>query len=115
MSNNNKKRVNKLSLLGDRILVKKTKVTQKVSGNIILPETAKNDKPYIGEVISAVKQYYPFRESTTLLDMPVKPGDKVLLPVFGGVPVSNELMNDEDKNNEYLLFSINDVFAIVEE
>ena len=112
---NNKKCVNKLSLLGDRILVKKTKATQKVSGNIILPETAKNDKPYIGEVISAVKQYYPSRESTTLLDMPVKPGDKVLLPVFGGVPVSNELMNDEDKNNEYLLFSINDVFAIVEE
>jgi len=106
----------KLSLLGDRILVKKVKDTgTKTSGNIILPETAQKDVPYVAEVIAAVKSYCPSRESTVQVDMPVKVGDKVLLPVFGGVPVPNELMGEEDKNVFYLLFSINDVFAKVEE
>ena len=113
---NKKSNVTKLSLLGDRILVKKVKSTgPKTSGNIILPDSAKKDAPYVAEVVAAVDKYYLSHESENQIDMPVKVGDKVLLPIFGGVPVTNELMGDEDKNNEYLLFSINDVFAIVEE
>ena len=117
MSNNstNNKNIN-LSLLGDRILVKRTKKTEKkVSNGIILPDTVNNDNnaPYIGEVVSAVKTYYPSREATKELDMPVKAGDKVLVPVFGGVKINNDLMNDTDKNNEYYLFSINEVFGII--
>ena len=105
-----------LSLLGDRILVKKTKIKEKSSNGIILPDTVKNDSgPFICEVISAVEKYYPTRESTTQIEMPVKVGDRVLVPVFGGVKVNNETLNDPDKNNEYFLFSINDVFAIVTE
>lgn len=114
-SNNKSNKIN-LSLLGDRILVKRTKKTEKkVSNGIILPDTANNDNntPYIGEVIAAAEKYYPSRESTEQIDMPVKVGDKVLVPIFGGVKISNEMMGETDKNIEYNLFSINDVFSIV--
>ena len=93
----------KLTPLGDRVLVKRSKSEEKTAGGIVLPDTAK-EKPKQGEVVAV--------GSGRMLDngervaLSVKKGDTVLFTSYAG----NEVQVDGE---EYLLMREEDILAVV--
>lgn len=94
----------KLQPLGNRILVRRLEVEQKLKGGIILPDSAKK-KQEQAEVIATGPGKKD--KSGNLIPMPVKNGDVVLIEKYSG----QEITLDEQ---EYVIVRADDLIAIVE-
>jgi chaperonin GroES len=85
----------KLKPLGNRVLIERDEIKTETPSGILLPDQAR-EKPREGTVIAVGwKQEEADKHS-------VKPGDRVMLPKFGGVEVENSGLNkqtliDEDE------------------
>jgi chaperonin GroES len=94
----------KLQPLGNRVLVRRLAAEEKLKGGIILPDTAKK-KQEQAEVVAlgAGKK----DKNGTLIAMPVKVGDIILMEKYSGQEVT---LNDE----EFVILRADDIIAIVE-
>ncbi len=94
----------KLRPLADRILIKREKEKEKISGGIIIPDNAQQKKE-VGEVISVG----PGKKDKhgNFIEIPVKKGDKVMWQKYGG----DEIAMDDD---EFVIIKAEDLIAIIE-
>ncbi len=93
-----------LQPLGDRLVAQRAESETKTTGGIYLPDSAR-DKPTRGVVISIGEGR--LLKNGTRVPLQVKPGDQILFTSYG--PEEFKIA-DED----YLLLSENDVFAILD-
>ena len=93
-----------LKPLADRVLVRRLAAEEKLKGGIILPDTAKK-KQEQAEVV-ALGEGKKNKEGT-LIPMPVKMGDVILMEKYSGQEVT---LDDE----EYVILRADDIIAIVE-
>jgi chaperonin GroES len=93
----------KLKPLEDRVVVKVLEQEEKTTSGIVLPDTAK-EKPSKASVIAVGPGKYD--ESGKLLPMPVKEGDIVVFPKYGGVEVKLD-------GEEYLVLRASDIIGIL--
>lgn len=94
----------KLKPLGNRVLVRRLAAEEKLKGGIILPDTAKK-KQEQAEVVAigtGIKD-----KNGTLIPMPVKVGDVILMEKYSGQDVT---VSDE----EFVILRADDIIAIVE-
>ncbi|MCP5322675.1 MAG: co-chaperone GroES [Candidatus Paracaedibacteraceae bacterium] len=89
--------------LHDRVLVQRQESSEKTSGGIIIPDTAK-EKPAEGTVVAAGEGAR--KEDGTILPMNVKAGDKVLFAKWGG----NEVTID---GTDYIIMKETDILGIL--
>lgn len=87
----------KIRPLGNRVLVEPIEEKEVSKGGIIIPDTAK-EKPMEGKVIAIGKKR---DDDGKEVPFDVKPGDRVLLPKYGGTEVkiddkTFQLVRDED-------------------
>ena len=71
--------------LHDRVLVRRVESEEKTSGGLIIPDSAK-EKPSEGEVVACGAGAR--KDSGELIDMAVKPGDRVLFGKWSGTEVT---------------------------
>lgn len=88
----------KFKPLGDRVLAKPMSASEKTSGGIIIPDTAK-EKPQKAEVV-AVGNGMEGHEMT------VKPGDIIIYGKFAGTEISFD-------NEEYLILKEDEIYGII--
>ncbi|MBM3256562.1 MAG: co-chaperone GroES [Candidatus Moranbacteria bacterium] len=88
----------KIKPLGDNVLVKVKKQEKRTKSGIVLPDTADDEKPQIGEVIAV---------GTDEKKIQVKAGDKIIFAKYSG----SEIKIDEE---EYLILKSEDILAVVE-
>ncbi|MDP2910127.1 MAG: co-chaperone GroES [bacterium] len=91
--------------LSDHILIEPIKGEEKTKSGILLPDTAEKERPEQGKVIAAG----PGRRTSSgkVLDMDVKPGDKVLFTKYGPTEIKVD-------GKEYLIAKSEDILAIIE-
>ena len=85
--------------LGERVLLKRIEEEEQIRGGIIIPDSAK-EKSQEAEVVAlgtGKADDQPFY---------VKPGDKVLLPQYGGTPVKID-------GTEYILIAEDDLLGVI--
>ena len=104
-----KKRTNKTNInikpLGDRILVKPDEVEdEKSPGGIIIPDTARKEKPERGEVIAIGPGKRG--DDNELIPVDVKVGDTVVFSKYG----YDEIKIDDE---EYYIISESNILAII--
>lgn len=90
--------------LGNRVLVKRLEVEEKLKGGIVLPDTAKK-KQEQAEVV-AIGTGKKDKSGNTIA-IPVKVGDVILMEKYSGQEVT---LNDQD----YVILRADDIIAIVE-
>ena len=90
--------------LGNRVLVKRLEVEEKLKGGIVLPDTAKK-KQEQAEVVAIGTGKKD--KSGNLIPIPVKVGDVILMEKYSGQEVT---LND----NDYVILRADDIIAIVE-
>jgi chaperonin GroES len=88
----------KIKPLGDNVLVKMRKQERKTKSGIVLPDTADDEKPQIGEVMAVGDDSKKIR---------VKAGDKIIFAKYSGTEIKID-------NEEYLILKSEDILAIVE-
>ena len=91
-----------LKPLGGRVLVKPSAGEQKSSGGIILPDTAQK-RPQEGKVIAVGEG--KLSDAGELIPVPVKVGDLVVYPEYGGTEVKID-------DVEYMLIDADSLLAI---
>ena len=93
----------KLTPLGNNVIVKPGSAEQVSKGGLIIPDTAK-EKPQEGEIIAVG----PGKKTKAgdLLPMEVKVGDKIIFAKYGG----SEIKFGDEK---YILMSENDILAVI--
>jgi len=101
----------KIVPLLDRVLVEKSSPKTKTVGGILLPESAQT-KLNEGMVISVGPGTR--NKDGTFTPTSVKPGDRVLLPEYGGAKVKLE-DNTNTVEKEYFLFRDDDILAKVDD
>ena len=89
--------IDKLIVIGDRVLVEPIEEKEQTVGGIIIPDSAK-EKPMQGKVIAVGKKT---DKDGKELPFDVKAGDTVLLPKYGGTEVKLDgkklqLVREED-------------------
>ena len=94
----------KLKPLGNRVLVKRLAAEEKLKGGIILPDSAKK-KQEQAEVVALGDGKKDSKG--TLIPMPVKVGDIILMEKYSGQEVKLE---DED----FVILRADDIIAVVE-
>jgi chaperonin GroES len=94
----------KLKPLGNRVLVRRLAAEEKLKGGIILPDTAKK-KQEQAEVVALGSGKKD--KNGTLIPMPVKIGDIILMEKYSGQEVT---LDDE----ELVILRADDIIAIVE-
>lgn len=94
----------KIKPLGSRVLVRRVKAPQS-KGGILLPESAQ-EKPREGNVIAVGPGSFSKEGEFRKLELAI--GDKVLFSSYAGTEIKTE-----DKDNEYLILSEDDVLAII--
>ena len=90
--------------LHDRVLVRRIEAEEKTAGGIIIPDTAK-EKPSEGEVVAVgpgVRE-----ESGKLVELTVKPGDRVLFGKWSGTEVRIE-------GEDLLIMKESDILGVLE-
>lgn len=102
--NNSKDSCCKFQPLGNRVLLRRLQAEEKLKGGIILPDTAKK-KQEQAEVIALGKGKTD--KNGSLIPMPVKMGDIVLIEKYSGQEVT---LNDE----EFVIVKADDIIAIIE-
>jgi chaperonin GroES len=99
------KSVRSIAPLLDRVLVQRVKAEAKTTGGIFLPESAVKD---LNEAkVLAVGPGALDRDGKRI-EVSVKPGDKVLIPQYGGSPIK---VGEE----EYSLFRDHELLAKINE
>lgn len=93
-----------LKPLGNRILVKRLEMDEKLKGGILLPDTAKK-KQEQAEVLAIGTGKKD--KNGHLIPIPVKTGDVILMEKYSGQEVT---LNDQ----EYVILRADDIIAIVE-
>lgn len=93
----------KITPLGDKILVKRLEAEERTAGGIVLPDSAK-EKPKEGKVIALGSG--KLLDDGTRGSFQVAKGDRVLFASYAGTEVK---VNGE----EYLLMPEEDVLAVV--
>ncbi len=88
--------------LNDRVVVKFVQEEEKTKSGIVLPDTAKEEKPQQGEVIAVGKGCKPEEGEAE-----VKVGDLVVFDKYAGTKVN---IKDED----YVIVKLDDVLAVIE-
>ena len=91
-----------LKPLGGRVLVKPSAGEQKSSGGIILPDSAQK-RPQEGKVIAVGEG--KLSDAGELLPVPVKVGDVVVYPEYGGTEIKVD-------DVEYLLIDCDSILAV---
>ncbi len=71
--------------LHDRVLVRRVESEEKTSGGLIIPDSAK-EKPSEGEVVACGDGAR--KDNGELIDMAVKPGDRILFGKWSGTEVT---------------------------
>ena len=90
--------------LHDRVLVKRVESEEKTAGGLIIPDSAK-EKPSEGEVVSVGAGAR--KDSGELIEMAVKPGDKILFGKWSGTEVTVA-------GEELLMMKESDIMGIIE-
>lgn len=85
--------------LADRVLVQPQEAEEKTAGGIIIPDTAKKERPIEGKVLAV-------GQGTKDEEMVLKVGDKVLYGKYSGTEVE---LNGEN----FLIMRQSDVLAVV--
>jgi chaperonin GroES len=93
----------KFQPLHDRVLVQRQESSEKTSGGIIIPDTAK-EKPAEGEIVAVGNGAR--KEDGTLIPLNVKVGDKVLFAKWGGTEVTID-------GKDYLIMKESDILGIL--
>jgi chaperonin GroES len=93
----------KLTPLGNNVIVKPASAEQVTKGGLIIPDTAK-EKPQEGEVIAVGPGKR--NKAGDVLPMEVSVGDKVIYAKYGGSEIK---IGDE----KYVLMSESDILAIM--
>ncbi|HMP73160.1 MAG TPA: co-chaperone GroES [Kiritimatiellia bacterium] len=93
----------KIQPLGDRVLVEPEKESEVKKGGIIIPDSAK-EKPQHGKVIAVGTG--KLDENGKKIPFDVKPGDKVLMPKYGGTEIK---LDDKD----YQILRQDDILAVI--
>ena len=89
--------------LHDRVLVRRVESDEKTKGGLIIPDSAK-EKPAEGEVIACGEGAR--KDSGELIDMSVKPGDRVLFGKWSGTEVQLD-------GEELLIMKESDILGII--
>jgi chaperonin GroES len=90
--------------LHDRVLVRRVEGDEKTKGGLIIPDSAK-EKPAEGEVIACGEGAR--KDSGELIDMGVKPGDRILFGKWSGTEVTLD-------GEELLIMKESDILGIIE-
>ncbi len=90
--------------LHDRVLVRRVESDEKTKGGLIIPDSAK-EKPAEGEVIACGEGAR--KDSGELIEMAVKPGDRILFGKWSGTEVSID-------GEELLIMKESDILGIIE-
>lgn len=85
--------------LADRVLVQPQEAEEKTAGGIIIPDTAKKERPIEGKVLA-------IGQGTKDEEMVLKVGDKVLYGKYSGTEV-------ELDGENFLIMRQSDVLAVV--
>ncbi len=95
----------KIKPLADNVLIEPAAQEEKTKSGIFLPESAKKERPEQGTVIAVG----PGKKTSSgkIIEMEVKPGDKVLFSKYG----PNEI---EIEGKEYLIAKQDDILAVLE-
>jgi chaperonin GroES len=93
-----------LKPLRDRVVIKAMEAEEVTKSGIVIPDTAKKERPQEGEVVAVG----PGRldDSGKVIPVAVKVGDKVIYSKYGGVEVK---VDDQD----YLIMREDDILAVV--
>ena len=94
----------KLQPLGNRVLVRRLAAEEKLKGGILLPDTAKK-KQEQAEVVAIGTGKKD--KNGTMLPMPVKVGDTILMEKYTGQEVTLD-------GEEFVILRADDIIAIVE-
>ena len=92
-----------LKPLHDRVLVKRTESEEKTAGGLIIPDSAK-EKPSEGEVVAVGTGAR--KDNGELIEMAVKPGDKILFGKWSGTEVTVD-------GEEMLMMKESDIMGII--
>jgi len=90
--------------LHDRVLVRRVESDEKTKGGLIIPDSAK-EKPSEGEVIACGAGAR--KDSGELIEMGVKPGDRILFGKWSGTEVTVD-------GEELLIMKESDILGILE-
>jgi chaperonin GroES len=90
--------------LHDRVLVRRVESDEKTQGGLIIPDSAK-EKPAEGEVIACGEGAR--KDSGELIEMGVKPGDKILFGKWSGTEVQLD-------GEELIIMKESDILGIIE-
>jgi chaperonin GroES len=90
--------------LHDRVLVRRVEGDEKTKGGLIIPDSAK-EKPAEGEVIACGEGAR--KDSGELIEMGVKPGDRILFGKWSGTEVQVE-------GEELIIMKESDILGIIE-
>jgi len=84
--------------LGDNVLVKVKKQEKKTKSGLVLPDTADDEKPQIGEIVAVGDDSEKIK---------VKVGQKIIFAKYTGTEIKLD-------NEEYLILKSEDILAVVE-
>ncbi|MCF8008916.1 MAG: co-chaperone GroES [Halanaerobiales bacterium] len=87
--------------LGDRVAVKIVEREEKTEGGIVIPDTAKKEKPQTGKVYAVGSKCYTEDEKPEIKD-----GDMVVFDKFAGTEVTVDSV-------EYKIVNIEDIVAVI--
>ena len=87
--------------LGDQLLIQTVEPENKTAAGIYIPATAQDDTPVVAKVLA-------LGESKKIAEKGIKVGDVVIYSKYAGTEV-------EYKGEKYILVSVKDVLAKVEE
>jgi chaperonin GroES len=90
--------------LHDRVVVRRLNAEEKTAGGIIIPDTAK-EKPMEGEIVAVGPGAR--NEQGQLVQLDVKPGDRVLFGKWSGTEVKID-------GEELLIMKESDIMGIIE-
>ncbi|QOZ26731.1 co-chaperone GroES [Bradyrhizobium sp. CCBAU 51753] len=91
--------------LHDRVLVRRLDAEEKTAGGIIIPDTAK-EKPQQGEIVATGPGAR--NEQGQLVQLDVKPGDRVLFGKWSGTEVKID-------GEEFLIMKESDLLGVMDE
>ncbi|MCF8001436.1 MAG: co-chaperone GroES [Halanaerobiales bacterium] len=86
--------------LGDRVAVKLVEREEKTEGGIVIPDTAKKEKPQTGEVFEVGRGCYEDEEPE------IAKGDMVVFDKFAGTEVTVD-------GTEFKIVNVEDIVAVI--
>jgi len=84
--------------LGDNVLIKVRKQEKRTESGIVLPDTAEDERPQVGEVIAVGDNQEKIK---------VKAGDKIIFAKYSGTEIKID-------REELLILKSEDILAVIE-